>query len=171
MITSPSTRRTWTAAAALAAVLALAACGDPTGPLPREGAPQELRFSIGGYGVGSSLVELRGDTLTLRRIPWDWRPGTPLDTVRVVPTADAWRAFWTAAEGSGVRRWRERYVAEGIADGVGWGLRITAGRLRIRSEGSNAYPDRRGREHENEMTHDFLALLAAVGEMVGEPLL
>jgi hypothetical protein len=54
-------------------------------------------------------------------------------------------------------------------DGVGWGVRIAAGGRLVESSGSNAYPDRFGREHELGMTEDFRAFLTAVGELVGHP--
>ncbi|MDQ3388427.1 MAG: hypothetical protein M3483_02865, partial [Gemmatimonadota bacterium] len=107
------------AAAILVSALALVACADATGPLPQEGAPDELGFSIGGYGVGSRSIEVRGDTVVFSQVPWG--PQDPILTSRVVPTPDAWRAFWTAADRAGVRQWRPKYVAEGIVDGSGWG--------------------------------------------------
>jgi len=152
------------ATAVLGVTLALAACDDATGPLPMEGAPDALEFSIGGFGVGGSAVELRGDTLVLRRTG----TGAVFDSVRVVPTPDSWRAFWSATERAGVRRWRARYAAEAI-DGVGWSVRIAAGGRLVESSGSNAYPDRFGREHEFSMTDDFQAFLTAVGQLVGHP--
>ena len=145
--------------------LALAACDDATGPLPRTGVPDGLEFSIGGFSVGASTVELRGDTVVLRR----WRPGAVNDSVRAVPTPDSWRAFWSATERAGVQRWRARYAAEGIVDGVGWSVRISAGGRLVESSGNNAYPDRFGRKHEIGMTDDFRAFLTAVGELVGHP--
>jgi hypothetical protein len=153
----------------LAGVL-LASCDDPTGPLPREGAPRELEYTVGGFAVGSANVALRGDTVVLVRMPWGARPGTPPDSVRTVPTAEAWRDFWEAASDAGVRRWRERYNAEGVVDGSGWNLRIVAPGSRIESNGSNAYPDRHGLEHEGEMTREFRAFEAAIEALAGAPL-
>ena len=160
-------RRAWIAAAV---ALAFAGCSDPTGPLPREGVPDELRFSIGGFGTSSTTIELEGDAVVLTRIPWDWSPGMPVDSVRAVPTAEGWAAFWAAAEQAGVRRWRERYMAEGVVDGGGYSLRLVAGDLVIESAGSNAYPDRRGREHEMEHTSAFSEFLDAIGALVGRDL-
>ena len=153
----------------LAAAL-LASCDDPTGPLPREGAPRELEYTVGGFAVGTALVELHGDTVVLVRIPWDARPGTRPDSVRTVPTAEAWRDFWEAARDAGVRRWRARYNAEGVVDGSGWSLRIVAPGAKVESNGSNAYPDRHGLEHENEVTSDFRAFEAAIEALAGAPL-
>jgi hypothetical protein len=152
------------ATAVLGVALALAACDDATGPLAEEGAPDDLEFSIGGFSVGESTVELRGDTVVLRRT----RPEV-IDSVRAVPTPDSWRAFWSATERAGLRRWRARYAAEGIVDGVGWSVRIAAGGRLVESSGNNAYPDRFGREHELDMTDDFQAFLTAVSELVGHP--
>ena len=154
----------WVSTAVLGVALALAACDDATGPLPRTGVPDDLEFSIGAFSVGESTVELRGDTVVLRR----WRPGAVIDSVRAVPTPDSWRAFWSATERAGVHRWRARYAAEGIVDGVGWSVRIAASGRLVESSGNNAYPDRFGRKHELGMTDDFRAFLTAVGELVGQ---
>ncbi len=159
-------RRTWAAAVLLAA--AFAGCGDPTGPLPREGAPDELRFTIGGFGSGSTTVVLDGEAVMVTRVPWDYMTGVPIVPVRVVPTAQAWRDFWAAAEEAGVRRWRSEYMAEGVVDGSGWSLRIVADGVVVDSHGSNAWPDRRGREHEMDVTADFQAFLDAVGTLAGQ---
>ena len=165
----PTARRRARVAAALAgAALTLAACGDPTGPLPREGAPDALEFLIGGFASDTRIVRLRGDTVLLWRTPWS-ESRAAVDTVRAVPTPEAWRAFWAAAERAGVRRWRRRYVAEGVLDGTGWSLRIVAGDRIFESGGGNAYPDRLGGEHELQMTSAFRAFLAALGDLVGRP--
>ena len=164
-------RRAWAAGALLGAAFAAAACGDATWPLPREDAPDALEFSIGGFGVGGSTVELRGDTVVLRRTPWGWTPGAAVDSVRAVPAPDSWRAFWAAAERAGVRRWRPQYTAGGVVDGTDWRVRIVAGGRMVESSGSNAYPDQFGHEHELEMTEEFRTFLGALGGLVGEPIL
>ena len=161
--------RTGLAAALMGAALTPLSCSHPLGPLAREGPPDELEFSIYGFGIGSSTVEVRGDTVIVRSRPWDWTPGSAIDSVRAVPSPDAWRTFWTATERAGVHRWRRRYLAEGVVDGAGWSLRLGAHGRRIESNGSNAYPDRLGREHELEMTSDFRAFRDALGELVGRP--
>jgi hypothetical protein len=158
------------AATLRAAALAVAGCRSTAAPLPRAGAPGALEFSVGGFGADGRTVLVRVDTVLLWRTPWDRGPGADVDTVRVVPTPDAWRTFWRAANRAGVRRWRERYMAEGVVDGTGWSLCLDVGDTVIESTGSNAYPDRQGGEHELEMTDDFRALMTALGELVGEPL-
>ncbi|HEX6909190.1 MAG TPA: hypothetical protein VF142_02295 [Longimicrobium sp.] len=159
--------RTSVAAALAAVALAAAACeGDAMGPLPREGAPDALRFSIGGFAVDVREIELRGDTVVYRRTSWGG-PGETVDSVRVVPTADAWRAFWEAADDAGVRRWRTRYLAEDVVDGSGWTLSLVADGLQLHSAGSNAYPDHRGREHELEPTPAFEGFVAGAGALIG----
>lgn len=162
-------RRGFRATFLLAAALALAGCADPVAPLPGTGAPEALRFSLGGFGVGQSTVELEGETVVLRRYRWDNDPATASDSVHVVPSAEAWRAFWRATERAGVHRWRSRYVVENIADGTGWSVRIVVGGRRVESTGSNAFPDRFGRRHEIEMTDDFLVFVTALDELVGSP--
>lgn len=144
------------------------ACDDPTGPsLPREGPPDELRFSFGGFAIGAADIELRGTTVAMWRTPWDWQPGVAIDTVYAVPTDESWRQFWVAAERAGVHRWRSRYAAN-VVDGAGWALRLVAGEFALESSGENAYPDSRGREHELEMTEEFRSLRTALGNLVGE---
>jgi hypothetical protein len=64
-----------------------------------------------------------------------------------------------------VNFWRRRYVAENIADGAGWYLRVSAAGRTVESAGSNAYPDSRGAEHEGDMTPEFQAFMAAIEEL------
>ncbi len=145
-------------------VIASIACSDLTAPLPREGIPQEFEFSISGFGAPYYHWRVEGETVVFKKVEWGLAPSTR----RVVPTSDAWRAFWVAADQVGVGRWRSSYVAEGIVDGEGWGLRLVAGSARIESTGSNAYPDQSGREHEQERTADFQSFLSALYALVGE---
>lgn len=153
----------------LAAAL-LASCDTLTAPFPDEGAPDELEYSVGGFAVGSAGVVLRGDTVVLVRRRWDVPPGTRSDSIRTVPTPQAWRDFWAAAANAGVRRWRPRYVAEDVVDGSGWSLRLLASGSKVESTGSNAYPDRRGAEHELDAPEEFRAFEAAIEALAGAPL-
>jgi hypothetical protein len=157
-------RRAWVAAV----LVAIAGCGDATGPLPREGAPDELRFSVSGYGSATTIVQLDDEGVAVTRIPWDPTNGVIIEPVRVVPSAAAWAEFWEAADAAGVRRWRREYRAEDVVDGAGWGLRIVADGVVIDSHGSNAWPDRTGREHERDVTDDFRMFMDAVGTLVGQ---
>ncbi len=153
----------------LAIVAAIAGCEDPTAALPREGPPDELYFSYGGFSMDVVTIESQGTSVAMWIRPWDWHPGVAIDTVRTVPTAAAWRQFWIVAEDAGVHRWGSRYSAD-VIDGDGWELRLAAGEFALESSGSNAYPDWRGREHELEMTAEFEAFKTALGDLVGEPL-
>jgi hypothetical protein len=156
-------------AAILAGSLVLAAgCTDSTAPLQREGRPADLQFSTSGFGAPSRMLELRGDTVVLRRTAWAWTPGAAIDSVRVVPSPDAWRAFWTAAEDAGVQAWRGGYVADGVMDGTGWTLRLMSSGRQIEAFGSNAYPDRRGGKHDLEMPPEFGAFVTALNALAGQ---
>jgi hypothetical protein len=150
----------------LAVLTAVTACADPTAPLPRDGPPDELSFSYGGWMMDMVTVEVQGTSVAMWRRPSDWPPGVAIDTVRAVPTDEAWRTFWIAAERAGVGRWRSSYSAD-VVDGAGWTLRLVAGDFSLESTGSNAYPDWRGREHELEVTEEFLSFTAALGNLVG----
>jgi hypothetical protein len=145
-------------------VISAAACDSPLAPLP-EGAPEQFDFSVGGFGVDSHRWKLSGDTILAIQSSWDH---AAIDTVRHRPSAAEWARFWHAADEAGVRRWQPRYMAEGVIDGTGWGLRITGGSLRIESAGSNAYPDRFGFEHELHAPDTFEAFVSAVRELAGQ---
>jgi len=144
-----------------------AGCTNLTSPLQSEGKPAALEFSIGGFFAASRQFELRGDTLVARRHQAGWQPGGQVDSVRVVPSADAWRAFWNAANAAGVQKWRPEYNAEGVQDGLGWSIRVVGGGREINSWGSNAYPDRDGHEHELDMPSEFQDFTHALNVLVG----
>lgn len=153
--------------AGFAALVLAAACIDTTSPLQHEGRPTVLEFSIGGFGAPSRQIELRGDTIVARRRPFIWVPNGPTDSVRVVPTAEQWRAFWAAADEAGLQRWHTDYNAENIVDGEGWTIRIASVGREINSSGSNAYPDRNGREHEAQPTAEWNAFKTALNVLAG----
>jgi hypothetical protein len=170
MTTSPATRLRHAAhgSAVLSAtcLLAFAACRSPTAP-PVEGVPEVLEFSTGGFGTGSRILRLHGDTVATLTVPWDYDPAMPADSSRLVPGPEAWRSFWAAVGEAGVRRWRSRYVAPDIVDGMGWSLTLKAGGFSVQSMGSNAYPDRLGRKHEGASTDEFRRLVAALDALSG----
>jgi hypothetical protein len=145
-------------------------CADIAGPLPREGPPDEFELSIGGFGTASRNYEVRGDTLVYTLLPWSGGPGEATIVTRRLSDTE-WAAFWDAARQAGLRRWRSRYVAEGVVDGTGWSLRLRAGDTRIESTGSNAYPDRLGAERELDMPPEFRQLLSVLDSLLGLPVL
>lgn len=159
------------AAALSCAALAIAACSsDTTGPrLPAEGAPDDLTFYMGGFGATTRTLQMRGDTVVVYRTEWG-DLGTTGDSLKVIPSAEAWRAFWAGADEAGVGMWKPRYRQENVVDGGGYTLRLVMvdGRI-IESAGSNAYPDRHGREHEGEITDDFLGFVETIGALIGRP--
>jgi hypothetical protein len=89
-----------TALAVLCAALTLAACSDLAGPLPRAAVPDELEFSMAGFSAPSASVMLRGDTVVLRRAPWAPTSPAQTDSVKTVPSAQAWANFWTTVDES-----------------------------------------------------------------------
>ena len=148
-------------AIAVLLVISSGACDSPLAPLP-EGAPQQFEFSIAGFGVASQRWKVSGDTILAIHSSWD---SFSADTVRRRPTAAEWSQFWRAVDEAGVRRWRPQYLAEGVMDGTGWALRIGGGAFHVESNGSNAYPDRFGFEHELERPPTFEAFVAAVRQL------
>lgn len=151
----------------LATLVFAASCIDSTSPLQQEGRPSALEFSIGGFGAPSRQLELRGDTVVARRRSYDWLPNGPTDSVRVVPTAEAWRAFWQATDDAGVQNWHSEYKAEGVVDGEGWSIRVASPGREISAWGSNAYPDRDGHEHELDSPAEFRAFTNALNVLAG----
>ncbi|HYD52186.1 MAG TPA: hypothetical protein VEA99_06150 [Gemmatimonadaceae bacterium] len=151
-------------------LLALAAsCGDSVAPLPGSGPPDALEFSYGGYGTASVSLQRDGGTIVYTRTEWGGR--APAQVIGSIPSDEQWRAFWRSLDEAGVTRWRREYMAEGIADGMGWHLRIRVNGRTIESQGSNAYPDRQGREHEGDTTAEWNAMANAMLGLVGQRLL
>jgi hypothetical protein len=150
-------------ATSLLVVIFAGACDSPFAPLP-DGPPEQFEFSIGGFGVASNRWKLSGDTILAIQSSWD---SPSADTVRHRPSAAEWSRFWRSVNEAGVRRWRSRYMAEGVIDGEGWALRIAGGSLHVDSNGSNAYPDHLGFEHELDRPAAFEAFVRAVRELGG----
>lgn len=146
----------------------LAGCGDATAPLPAEGAPEELVYHMSALEGGTSTrVQLEGAAVVVTHSQWTHEKGLRTQRVRAVPTAGDWVAFWAAVEQAGVRQWTGDYVAEGVQDGAGWSLRLVGGGQVLESHGTNAYPDRAGREHHIHQTADFRVFLDALGTLTG----
>ncbi|MDB4893386.1 MAG: hypothetical protein JWL61_5241 [Gemmatimonadetes bacterium] len=167
MLALRSTRPARRVLTLVASIVFASACSDTTAPLQLEGRPTILEFSIGGFGAPSRQLELRGDTVIARRRPFNWTSTSPTDSVRVIPSAEQWRAFWSAADAAGVQQWHVQYNAEGIVDGEGWSLSVASRDRAISSWGSNAYPDRNGREHETQRPAEFEAFLNALNVLAG----
>ena len=145
------------------AALLAAACSESTAPVPAANAPRELAYHGSALeGGGSTSVRMEGGAVVVT-----YSDGTRTRRVRAVPTAAEWDAFWAAVEQAGVRQWTGDYNAEGFADGFGWSLRLAGNGVEVDAHGTNAYPDRDGREHEIHRTPDFSAFLGALGALTG----
>ena len=149
--------------ALIASVALLSGCEDASGP-PPTGVPEEFRFSQGGFGMASTIVELHGDTLLKITIPRNLF--TPADTARTQPSVEEWEGFWYEVHAAGIKHWRRQYLAEGVVDGSGWSLHIRWGRVAVSSQGSNAYPNAGGHEHELHQTPAFARFVGAVGALM-----
>ncbi|MGK2935889.1 MAG: hypothetical protein ACSLFE_11705 [Gemmatimonadaceae bacterium] len=111
---------------------------------------------------------MRGDSVVFERVEGGMDGSPERYVVRVVPTAEAWRVFWSAAENAGVNKWRESYMGRLIADAESWQLVLETRSSRIKSGGYAAYPDDAGRAHRGSRTEAFKAFLAALYVIVGE---
>jgi hypothetical protein len=150
-------------AAALLLLSATLACEDTLLPLPDATPPDALEFTTAGFGASTYVFEVRGDTVVARQ--GGWGSPAPVDSIRHVPTAEEWRAFWDAVDEAGVRRWGV-YRNEDVVDGGGYTLRIEHDGVVLESSGSNAWPDQRGREHE-EVTEAYNRFRHALDVLVG----
>jgi hypothetical protein len=152
------------------ALLGAAACGDALAPeLPTDGRPAALRLFLGAWTWGTLEVRLAGDTVVAVRRP-DLGPATSGWTVRVVPGAAEWRAFWRAADAAGVRGWPSACENTGVVDGGGFEMELAyAGGGRIASRGANSFPRRDGRCADTT-SDEYEAFLAAVAALVGRPI-
>lgn len=152
----------------VACVLAAAAgCfGVPTAAeFPDDGPPSTFEVVYGGFGFGSHDVTLRGDTLVVvRRV--DFRPDSTT-TSRVIPTRDAWGAFWRAADAAGVRSWPRECLNRDVVDGGGFSLRITWPGGRVEASGGNSYPQHGGCNRSPEWSPEYKAFNAAVAQLIG----
>jgi hypothetical protein len=150
-------------AAITCAALLISACGDTTAPVPAANAPRELAYDMNALeGAGSTSERMDVGAVVVTNYD-----GRRTRRVRAVPTAAQWDAFWAAAEQAGVRQWTGDYNAEGFVDGSAWSLRLAGNGVDVSAHGTNAYPDREGREHEIHRPADFTAFLAALSTLTG----
>lgn len=156
-------------AAIACATLTFAACGESTAPpQPAGNAPREFSYSASAPEPGNyTYVTLEGASVVVTHRESRYGQAPRIRTVRVVPTASDWTAFWAAVDAAGVRRWTGDYLAEGYADGLGWSLRLAGNGVTIDTHGTNAYPDREGLEHHLTVTADFRTFLDALETLTG----
>jgi hypothetical protein len=153
-------------AGTLAACVACASASTAAPRFPDAEPPSAMRVHVGRQWIGTHDVTLRGDTLVVAFEPMmgSERPSV----TRVVPTADAWREFWRAAEGAGVRAWPRECRNPGIVDGGGFTLELAYGGERIEASGVNAFPRRDGSCRTDGVHSDELRdFLAAVSRLIG----
>lgn len=153
--------------------VAFAACGDATAPLPTEGAPRELAFEWGGFALVSYTVRLAGDTIIATSASDAlWPPPPRVDVARRVPSADEWRAFWSAVADAGVRRWAGACSDASVVDGAGFSFTLAWSDARRTGVYSNAYPTRAGtcRGSTDEAKTFTAAVYKIAGIRFGQPI-
>jgi len=157
--------------ALVASLLAAAACSDPAGPvLPHGGTvPTALDIGWSGYGAGSTRIRLVDGVLQYTYVPWDYRPGRALDTLRVAVTPERWAAFWATADAVGLRTWPRTCENRDVADGGGMSVEVVHDGGRLALSTTNASPGRNGRCDHDATTSDEATFRAAVAALVGAP--
>jgi hypothetical protein len=125
-------------------------------------APKRLRFSIGGYMGKSYQVSWIPEIRSLRVRAWEF--GYKNKTEHLSNVTDAqWKTFWAVMDKLNVWGWRREYSTD-VCDGTTWHLDVINGSRRIRSHGSNAYPDG---DDMHESSPAFDTFLAAINMLAG----
>ncbi len=101
--------------------------------------PIKLNFSIGGFSDCTRFIRLVNETLqygeSVGAPEQGWVQGT------VVPNEREWIVFKKSLDDIGVWKWKKRYINSNILDGTQWELVIEYGDKKLKSYGSNSYPD------------------------------
>jgi len=122
--------------------------------------PSHFSIFVGGYTGESFGVRYESGKLLYEHFGYGFKP---VETVELEPTDKAWQQFWTTLHDINVWKWKDRYETPGICDGTNWSVEIDVGGKKLRSTGSNAYPD--GQE-ETESSSVFDQFYQAVSILV-----
>jgi len=115
--------------------------------------PTVLEAYIGGFGGTSYWVTWKAGAIEYRTSN---RDSEKPDVVMIQPEAADWQIFWKALDGARVWKWAKNYAPrEMVYDGTSWELVVRHQERKLKSGGSNAYPD------------NFDVLLDAVSKLLG----
>ena len=97
----------------------------------------KLEFSIGGYFSGESSLKLTNGKL---EYGCSDAPGCEVRNQRIFqPTKEQWKEFIAGI--SKYQHWNKMYYDSDVHDGIQWELILKYGKIKIKSSGSNDYPD------------------------------
>jgi hypothetical protein len=98
------------------------------------GMPAIFRISINSFYGRSYTLVLREDKIIYNST----RPDTAI--TRYVSEND-WHKFWKKTVSLKIWLWQSQYVDKSSSDGTSWSVNMEIGNLRIKTYGSNQYPD------------------------------
>lgn len=109
--------------------------------------PVEFRITLNSFYGRSFTLVLRDDKLIYNST----RP-----IVRTVrnPSDEDWQKFWKKTVKYKIWLWKSEYIDKSSSDGSSWSVSIEAGKLKLRSYGSNSYPE------------NFSELIKSVNELI-----
>jgi hypothetical protein len=117
-----------------------------------------VEAQIGNGLDGYYVVNAPGDGSLF----WSFTVGRDTEAESFEPPPAAWGRFWAVVDRLDVWTWAESYEWPGeVMDGTYWSVALERGDRRVRSSGSNAYPDGA------EPGRDFRALCRALSRLAG----
>ncbi|HQO09640.1 MAG TPA: hypothetical protein PLP37_05975 [Clostridiales bacterium] len=83
----------------------------------------------------------RSYSLILREHKLLYSSTRPVTQIIRDPSEEDWRKFWKKTVNRKIWLWSTQYVDKTSSDGSTWSVNIEAGRLTLKSYGSNNYPE------------------------------
>ncbi|RLA23074.1 MAG: hypothetical protein DRQ62_06930 [Gammaproteobacteria bacterium] len=101
--------------------------------------PIKLSFSIYSFSAYTYFVRLDNESLQYGKSIGS--PECGEIEVSVVPSERKWKNFKKKLDDIGIWKWKRNYNHPHILDGTQWELEIVYNDQRVKSYGSNSYPD------------------------------
>jgi hypothetical protein len=129
------------------------------------GRPEQLVIRIGGFMGPSYALEMQKEGVVTYSYTGRGKAKTS-ETIAV--TSQQWEDFYQRLNHLGAHNWHESYMNMQSRDGTQWLVEITYPELRVKAQGSNAYPLEDGSSNDApRVTPSFEAFLQAVRELTG----
>jgi hypothetical protein len=140
--------------------LATSVVADEPSPVPNR-----FEASIGGFLGVSFHLKGNGGALVYTRFD-PGRRNPQRSTVR--PTTNEWRQFRKSLDALQIWTWRADYANPDVMDGTQWSVDLAFTDRRIKSAGSNSFPDAKGNPSKRPRTTPaFARYLEAVETLIG----